>query len=140
MTQGMQRGARITQSQWDEAVSSAPWWNRTMAKYFDRDPDDGSYIFKGPREGIVLTPDQMQDMIQLAEGRVKTEREHWQRAKGGAPSGFNDMPDDPGAPKKPTKPGAQAKPGGMTPPPAKPPKTADEYLRMRQTDAAPANP
>lgn len=57
MTLGLQKGARITQSIYDEAMQSAPWMARVKSK-FDKD---------GYLTGVTLAPEQMKQMMDLAE-------------------------------------------------------------------------
>jgi hypothetical protein len=56
MTLGAQKGARINQAVWNEAVASAPWLASIVAKW---GPD-------GYLKGVTLTKDQMQSMVKLA--------------------------------------------------------------------------
>lgn len=105
MTMGLQKGARITQSIYSEAEGSAPWLARVGAR-FDKD---------GYLTGVVLTPEQMKQMIELAKVRLDQDKAAWTREIGSAKEGY-----------------------GMTPPPSTgkgkskksspPPKTAGEYL------------
>ena len=112
MTMGLQKGARITQAIYEEAAQSSPLIARIEA-HFDKD---------GYLTGVVLTPDQMTQMIDLAKVRLEQDRQAWQREIRAAKSGYGMTPDK-GAPAKPS-----AKPG-MSAPPAATPKTADEYLQ-----------
>lgn len=57
MTLGLQKGARITQAIYEEAMQSAPWLARVKSK-FDKD---------GYLTGVTLTPEQMNQMMQLAD-------------------------------------------------------------------------
>jgi hypothetical protein len=59
MTMGLQKGARITRDAWTEAMQSAPWLQRVTAR-FDKD---------GYLSGVVLTPQQRQQMVELAKVR-----------------------------------------------------------------------
>ena len=61
MTLGAQKGARITRAVWDEATESAPWLSRVTARWT---PD-------GYLSGVVLTPDQMHQMVHLGQEKVK---------------------------------------------------------------------
>lgn len=65
MTLGLQKGARITKSVWDEAQESAPWLERVGAKF----SSDG-YL-----TGLNITPEQGKQMVALAHQRVQTIRE-----------------------------------------------------------------
>ncbi len=78
MTQGLQKGARITQTLMNEAVSSAPWLDRVVARGFHKDPDTGDYVFDGYKEGVTLTPDQIDQMVSLGQKRRVRQ---WQQAQ-----------------------------------------------------------
>lgn len=68
MTLGAQKGARINQAVWEEAIKSTPWLQRVEAKF-----DSRGYL-----SGVTLTPDQIKQMTDLA----KQKREIvWQQAK-----------------------------------------------------------
>lgn len=69
MTLGLQKGARITKSVWDEAQQSAPWLSRVGAKW----SSDGFLT------GLNITPEQGKQMVMLAHERVGTIRERAQR-------------------------------------------------------------
>ena len=56
MTLGQQKGAKISQAVWNEAVESAPFLVRAEAHF---DPNTGLL------SGIVLTPDQIDQMVEL---------------------------------------------------------------------------
>jgi hypothetical protein len=77
MTMGLQKGARITQAIYSEAMQSAPWLERVEA-HFDKD---------GYLSGVVLTPEQMNQMMPLAKDRLDEDKAAWDRevkaAKGG---------------------------------------------------------
>jgi len=119
MTMGLQKGARITQAIYEEAAQSAPWLQRVEA-HFDKD---------GYLTGVVLTPAQMSQMIELAKVRLGQDEAAWQREVEGAKSGYG-MKGKPKATKAPPK---------LTAPPSDRPRTADDYLKGLQ-QAAPANP
>jgi hypothetical protein len=94
MTLGAQKGARINQAVWNEAVASAPWIEASASKWFHREPTSGDLIFDGYKSGVTLTPDQMRSMVQLAHEQVDTLKESLDRVKeeqqpsqGGAPAG-----------------------------------------------------
>lgn len=57
MTLGAQKGARINQAVWNEAVESAPWLKKAEAKWGP----------EGYLSGVTLTPDQMNQMVELAD-------------------------------------------------------------------------
>jgi hypothetical protein len=61
MTLGAQKGARINQAVWNEAVESAPWLERAKARF---SPTTG-YL-----SGVTLTPDQMKQMDHLAHEKA----------------------------------------------------------------------
>lgn len=73
MTMGLQKGARMTQSIIEEAQKSQPWLQGIKAKF---DPKTG-YL-----SGVTLGPQQMRDMVSLAQDRykedVKSARAHGQ--------------------------------------------------------------
>ena len=60
MTLGGQRGARINQAVWNEAVGSVPLLDRIAARFDSR----------GLLSGVTLAPDQMRQMVQLAHEKV----------------------------------------------------------------------
>ena len=60
MTMGLAKGARINQAIISEAEASSPWLGRIQAHF------DG----RGYLTGIVLTPEQMDSMVDLARNRV----------------------------------------------------------------------
>jgi hypothetical protein len=68
MTLGLQRGSRITLEHWKEAENSAPWLARVEARWSK----------EGYLEGTVLAPEQMKQMITLAESQYKYT---WARAR-----------------------------------------------------------
>lgn len=75
MTLGGQKGARINQAVWNEAVESAHLDERMIAKSFHRDTN-GDYIFDGWKTGVTLTPDQMHQMVGLAHEKVAVLQAH----------------------------------------------------------------
>lgn len=70
MTLGAQKGARITRAVWDEAMQSAPWLDTKIARFFSVDPATGDRTLLQPLSGVVLTPDQIKQMTQLAHQKV----------------------------------------------------------------------
>lgn len=64
MTMGLQKGARITQTMYNEAMQSSPILGRILAHF-----DDRGYL-----SGVVLTPDQMRQMVDLGVGRLAQDR------------------------------------------------------------------
>jgi hypothetical protein len=71
MTLGAQKGARITRAVWDEATSSAPWMAKLEAKF-----DNRGYL-----SGVTLTPDQMRQMVDLADEKTGILKEHVDRVQ-----------------------------------------------------------
>src|SRR5580765_1381994 len=71
MTLGAQKGARMNQATIHEAEESAPSMGRISAK-FDKD---------GYLQGVVLTPTQMQQMVQLAVEKEKILADHVDRVR-----------------------------------------------------------
>lgn len=69
MTMGLQHGARITQAIYNEALESAPWLARVDARW-------GT---DGYMSGVTLTPQQINQMMELAENRLSEDRDAWQR-------------------------------------------------------------
>jgi hypothetical protein len=70
MTLGAQKGARISQAIWNEAISSAPWIQVQAAKWFHPANDGtGDMIFDGYKSGVNLTPEQVTQMVELAKQR-----------------------------------------------------------------------
>ena len=78
MTLSAQKGARINQAVWNEAIASAPWVETIAAKWFHRD-ETGDYIFDGYKGGVTLTKDQMDQMVKLADEKVGTLKDHIDR-------------------------------------------------------------
>jgi hypothetical protein len=80
MTLGAQKGARINQAIWNEAVESTPWLARTNARF-----DSRGYL-----SGVTLAPEQMRQMVQLAHEKMDVLKQHLgrlnaERGVGGAP-------------------------------------------------------
>lgn len=69
MTLGAQKGARINQAVWNEAIESTPWLKKIEAKW---GPD--GYI-----SGVTLAPEQMKQMVELAHERTEILKEHLDR-------------------------------------------------------------
>jgi len=78
MTMGLQKGSRITQAIYEEASQSAPWLSRVEAHF-----DDRGYL-----TGVVLTPEQMQQMIKLAQVRLGQDEAAWKREISAAKTGY----------------------------------------------------
>src|SRR5271154_3134308 len=70
MTGGLQKGMRITKAMWDEAAASAPWMDKTLARFTSVDPQTGDRTLIAPLSGVVLTPDQMHSMVDLAHQKL----------------------------------------------------------------------
>ena len=94
MTLGAQKGARINQAVWNEAVASAPWLESVYAKSFHNDPDTGEMVFDGWKSGVTLTDDQMHQMVDLAHEQVDTLKQDLDRItqRLTAPQGTNTPP------------------------------------------------
>jgi hypothetical protein len=71
MTLGLQKGARITQTAGNEAVATAPWLGR-IAAHFGAD---------GYLSGVVLTPEQARQMVDLAHDRLEVLKDRLERVK-----------------------------------------------------------
>ena len=110
MTMGLQPRARITQAIYSEARESAPWLQRVRARW---NPSTG-YL-----TGVVLTPEQMKQMIDLAQVRLAQDKAAYEREVSAAKGGYGMGQGDDSASPAPA----------MTPPPGPPPKTADQYLQ-----------
>lgn len=80
MTLGAQKGARINQAVWNEAVASAPIINTWMAKMYHQDKN-GDYVFDGFKSGVNLTPEQMKQMVQLADESTDVAKQDVDRIK-----------------------------------------------------------
>jgi hypothetical protein len=125
MTVGLQKGARITQDIINEAQQSAPWMSTLLARI---GVGNGFEMTPELLRGVTLAPDQMRQMVDLAEGRVEQDYRKFQEEqsfyRGGAPQ----TPQDVIA-------GGRAKQKGLPAPPATP-KTAPGA--MPPASAAPA--
>lgn len=69
MTLGAQKGARINQAVWNEAVESAPWLAKAAARF---GPD-------GYLTGVTLAPEQMKQMVQLADESTEVTKQDLDR-------------------------------------------------------------
>jgi hypothetical protein len=90
MTLGAQKGARINQAVWNEAVESAPWLSRSGARF-----DSRCFL-----SGVTLTSEQMRQMDRLAHEKVNVLKQHLdrlnsERTAGGAvaPTGGQSLAD-----------------------------------------------
>ena len=83
MTLGLQKGARISQAMWNEAIATAPWLQKAEARF-----DEHGYL-----SGVTLTPQQIRQMVSLGQDRRKRQ---WQQAQeAGTMYGVNvPIPDD----------------------------------------------
>ena len=93
MTLGQQKGARINQAVWNEAVASTPWLKKVAAKWSP----------EGYLSGVTLSPMQIDQMVGLAKQRRKAV---WNQAqKTAEASGVNlSVPDSDGQQSSPTGP------------------------------------
>lgn len=86
MTVGLQKGARITQDIINEAQRSAPWMATLLARI---GVGNGFTMTPELMRGVVLAPEQMHQMVDLAEGRVEQDYRKFQETrnfyKGGEP-------------------------------------------------------
>lgn len=71
MTSGAQPKMRMSKAQWDEAKDSVPYLQRVEA-HFDSD---------GYLSGVVLTPEQMEQMVALAHDKAGILQEHVNRVE-----------------------------------------------------------
>jgi len=71
MTSGSQPKMRMSKAQWDEAKDSVPLLQRIEAKF-----DKEGYL-----SGVVLTPEQMDQMVELAHEKVSQLQDHVDRIK-----------------------------------------------------------
>jgi hypothetical protein len=108
MTLGYQKGARITRASFDEAVASRPWLSGITARW-----DADGYL-----SGVVLTDNQMQQMVRLAREKVDTLKQHRDELQNDYHDALNPRPAASTAVSS-TSPAA----GG------KKPSNADEYLK-----------
>ena len=77
MTLGQQKGTKVSQAQWNEAIASAPWIETQAAKWFHTD-ENGDHVFDGFKGGVNITPTQIHQMVDLAVTRRKRQ---WQQAQ-----------------------------------------------------------
>jgi hypothetical protein len=68
MTLGEQKGSRINQAIWNEAIRTAPWLARAKARF-----NSDGYL-----SGVTLTPDQIEQMVELGKERRMRQ---WQQAQ-----------------------------------------------------------
>jgi len=78
MTVGLQKGARITQDIINEAQQSAPWMATLLARI-----GVGNEFTMTPTlmRGVTLAPEQMHQMVDLAEGRVEQDYRKFQEER-----------------------------------------------------------
>jgi hypothetical protein len=67
-------GGRVTRAAVEEAQESANRIGLNVAKWFHQDAD-GDYTFDGPKGGVNLTKQQMEQMLQLAKERVAVQHQ-----------------------------------------------------------------
>lgn len=75
MTLGAQKGARINQAVWNEAVSSAPYLEQFLSKIGHFGQDGYWYLdtpFLGMKGGVTLTGEQIKSMVELAHDQAAT--------------------------------------------------------------------
>jgi hypothetical protein len=126
MTMGLQKGARLNQSIIDEAKRSG-YLDERIEAHFGTD---------GYMTGVVLTPRQMSQMVNLAQDRLMedsrkiVEMEQYFGVKNNANNRSAVTPRIPGN----TGSGAGGGAGGAGAASAAPPKTADEYLKKRKNN------
>lgn len=106
MTTGLQKGARITRDIIEEAQNSAPWMATLLSRI-----GVGNEFTMTPTlmRGVTLPPEEMHNMIGLAEDRVSQEYDKLQSLKQQYQSGEAPTPDNV------IKGGRQAQAGGKTP-------------------------
>lgn len=100
MTLGAQKGARINQAVWDEAVQSTPWLSRVGAKF-----DSRGYL-----SGVTLAPDQMRQMVGLAHEKLDILKQHKERVEKEYQDAINVQPQTPADLKNKAKPKGGAAP------------------------------
>jgi hypothetical protein len=71
MTLGAQKGSRINQAVWNEAIASTPLLARVEAKF-----DSEGYL-----TGVTLAPEQMRSMVALAHEKVDILKDHKRRVE-----------------------------------------------------------
>jgi hypothetical protein len=71
MTLGAQKGSRINQAVWNEAIQSTPLLARVEAKF-----DENGYL-----SGVTLAPEQMRSMVKLAHEKVDILKDHKRRVE-----------------------------------------------------------
>lgn len=90
MTMGLQKGARITQAMYDEALQSSP----VLAKFAARFDSNGDFSLNPAdyRGGVILTEDQMRQMIDLAKVRRDQDGESYKRIQQENAAGYKPPP------------------------------------------------
>jgi hypothetical protein len=86
MTAGAQKGARITQAVWNEAMNSTPWLLGKLGRLF-RPSENGDMELTAPLGGVSITQDQAKQMVALAHQKTAQLRDRVQRTE-------NDYADD----------------------------------------------
>lgn len=89
MTAGIQKGSRITQALWNEAMSSAPFLDRLLSHFTTTDPQTGDRIFiADPLTGLTLTSDQLKRMVELGKQRLDLTDQAYSRLRQQVRSGY----------------------------------------------------
>jgi hypothetical protein len=86
MTMGLQKGSRITQAIYNEAETASPLLGRILARF-----DARGYL-----QGVVLTPEQMGQMVELAKVRRDQDKNAYDRVRTEVGRGYSLEP-PPGA-------------------------------------------
>jgi hypothetical protein len=100
MTAGIQKGSRINQSLWDEAMTSAPWLDVFLSRFSYVDQATGEHVFTGPLSGVHIPSEALKQMVQLSYDRVNAQKAQWEREIQAARTGYGMRPPKPipGAP------------------------------------------
>jgi len=88
MTAGLQKGARISQAMWTEAMQSTPWLDSVLARFTKVDPKTGDRELISPLRGVVLTNSQMKSMVELAKVRLGEDKAAFERERSAAQQGY----------------------------------------------------
>ncbi len=92
MTLGAQKGARINQAVWNEAVESAPGIDKVLAKFGHFDTNNNWVLdtpFDGYKGGVTLTGGQIKSMVKLAHEQENTFRDNVKTVEGQLNSGVS---------------------------------------------------
>lgn len=115
MTTGLQKGARITQDIIDEAQHSAPWMGTLLARI---GVGNGFEMTPELMRGVVLQPQQMHQMVDLAENRLGQDYRKFTDTKSYYDNGGSKLPAPPDQVASDAK-ARNTKGGGGPPPPPK---------------------